>query len=426
MAHDVFISYAAEDKPTADAVCATLEAQHVRCWIAPRDVLPGRPYAEMLVEAIHNARVLVLVFSSKSNASPHVMREVERAVTSGIVIVPFRIEDVAPSKSMEYFIGGTHWLDALTPPVERHLQHLAGTVGLLLGGMGADSHTEESQKGLVSPLVADAPAASGWEPARGPESGDTASVIAEPAAKPKKSWMRSAWAIAGAALVVLCALGLGVYYGTRSPETAATRTPTSTSTNRYSTGTSAVTTNTTAGNTGLTAYSDDFSAPFWNTEMARYDNGRYLLSADRDGSLNLAPGCMMDNGVVSVEAELSFQDSASYAYGIAARASSGDDVDRWYEFLITSSGCAQIWLIQGDNGTPLASDWLPADIQPATGKNDLTASLAGGSLTLSVNGIQVVSTTNQSLASGMVGLIVQADTGPITVAFDNLRVTDER
>ena len=41
MAHDVFISYSAKDKTTADGVCATLEAKGIRCWIAPRDILPG-------------------------------------------------------------------------------------------------------------------------------------------------------------------------------------------------------------------------------------------------------------------------------------------------------------------------------------------------------------------------------------------------
>lgn len=42
MAHDVFISYSSEDKTVADAVCAKLEGQEIRCWIAPRDVPPGK------------------------------------------------------------------------------------------------------------------------------------------------------------------------------------------------------------------------------------------------------------------------------------------------------------------------------------------------------------------------------------------------
>jgi hypothetical protein len=41
MAHDVFISYSKNDKLTADAVGAKLEAAHIRCWIAPRDIFAG-------------------------------------------------------------------------------------------------------------------------------------------------------------------------------------------------------------------------------------------------------------------------------------------------------------------------------------------------------------------------------------------------
>jgi hypothetical protein len=39
MARDAFISYSNKDKATADVACAAMEAQGVRCWIAPRDVL---------------------------------------------------------------------------------------------------------------------------------------------------------------------------------------------------------------------------------------------------------------------------------------------------------------------------------------------------------------------------------------------------
>ncbi len=136
MAHDVFISYSTEDKATADAVCAALEASHIRCWVAPRDVLPGQNYAQQLIRAIHGADVMVLVFSSKSNRSGHVMREIERAATRDMPILPFRIEDVPPSEAMEYYISSTHWLDALTPPLEKHLEHLANTVQRLLDRTG--------------------------------------------------------------------------------------------------------------------------------------------------------------------------------------------------------------------------------------------------------------------------------------------------
>jgi hypothetical protein len=132
MDFDIFISYSSKDKAIADAVCARLEAAGIRCWIAPRDVLPGRSYGEAIIEAIHQARVMVLVFSANANASSHIAKEVERAVSNGLAILPFRIENVMPGKSLDYFIGSVHWLDAMTPPIERHLEELAATVHKLL------------------------------------------------------------------------------------------------------------------------------------------------------------------------------------------------------------------------------------------------------------------------------------------------------
>ena len=114
MVHDVFISYSSHDKPTADAACAALEAKGHRCWIAPRDVLPGMDYGEAIVDAIHACKVMVLVYSGSANTSPQIRREVERAVATGSAIIPFRIEDVPMSKSLEYYISSPHWLDALT------------------------------------------------------------------------------------------------------------------------------------------------------------------------------------------------------------------------------------------------------------------------------------------------------------------------
>jgi len=132
VAFDVFISYASKDKIVADAVCARLEASGIRCWIAPRDIVAGTSYGEAIIEAIHGAKVMVLVFSSSANASGHIPKEVERAVSNGVAVLPFRIEDVAPGKSLDYFIGSVHWLDAMTPPMEKHLDNLATTVHKLL------------------------------------------------------------------------------------------------------------------------------------------------------------------------------------------------------------------------------------------------------------------------------------------------------
>jgi hypothetical protein len=132
MPHDVFISYSSHDKVAADAACAALEASGVRCWIAPRDITPGTEWGEAIIGAINQCRAMVLIFSANANDSPQIRREVERAVSKGVSVIPLRIQDIEPAHSLEYFIGTVHWLDALTPPLEGHLLRLAESVKTLL------------------------------------------------------------------------------------------------------------------------------------------------------------------------------------------------------------------------------------------------------------------------------------------------------
>jgi TIR domain len=150
VAHDVFISYSHHDKRHADAVCATLEAKGIRCWIAPRDVIAGQEWGEAIVDAIRSSRVMALVFSSHANDSPQIRREVQLAVSAGVVLIPFRIEDVAPAGSLEYFLGVPHWLDAMTPPFEAHLEHLAVAV---ISFLGVSPHTGASDGGTSTTSV---------------------------------------------------------------------------------------------------------------------------------------------------------------------------------------------------------------------------------------------------------------------------------
>src|SRR5579863_4896556 len=128
MAHDVFISHSARDKAVADATCSALENADIRCWIAPRDVLPGVPWGKAILDAIHDSRAIVLVFSGHADKSPQIEREVALAVEAGIPLIPLRIENVVASGSLRYFLSTPHWLDAMTPPLERHLERLVEVV----------------------------------------------------------------------------------------------------------------------------------------------------------------------------------------------------------------------------------------------------------------------------------------------------------
>jgi TIR domain len=146
--HDVFISHSTNDKPVADALCAALENAQIGCWIAPRDVLAGRAFSGEVKRAIERCKVLLLVFSSHSNNSEHVLREVQLAAKNHLPIVQFRIEGVVPSDDFDYYLSTPHWLDALTPPLEAHTERLIRAIKTLVGADRQLPPSESSERSV--------------------------------------------------------------------------------------------------------------------------------------------------------------------------------------------------------------------------------------------------------------------------------------
>lgn len=110
--HDLFISYSARDRDRAEAVCAALERDGLRCWIAPRDGIAGVSYAKCLVDAIAASRLVLLLFSRAANRSEAVLNELELAASRGIPVLPLRIENTEPAGAAEFYLRRRHWFDA--------------------------------------------------------------------------------------------------------------------------------------------------------------------------------------------------------------------------------------------------------------------------------------------------------------------------
>jgi TolB-like protein len=108
---DVFISYASQDASVANAVVGALERNGLKCWIAPRDVVPGALYADEIVHAINFSKVVVLVLSEHAVASPHVGKEVERASSKRRRIIAFHTDSAPLTGAFEYFLSESQWID---------------------------------------------------------------------------------------------------------------------------------------------------------------------------------------------------------------------------------------------------------------------------------------------------------------------------
>src|SRR5689334_23379690 len=100
--------------------------------MAPRDTLPGHDWGESIFDAMNYSQLMVLVYSDHASRSLQIKREIERASSKGVTIVPFRIEDVPISKSLEYYLSDAYWIDALSLPLTPHLQLLREVVGRLV------------------------------------------------------------------------------------------------------------------------------------------------------------------------------------------------------------------------------------------------------------------------------------------------------
>jgi hypothetical protein len=151
----IFVSYSQADRETAYELVADLEARGLRCWIAPRDIAPSAEWAAEIITAISAARIMVLLFSRASNDSPQVRREVERAVHKRVPVIAFRIEDVLPERSLEYFLSAQHWLDAFPAPREHYYASLYQYLRRALASKAAPSLTQAPvTRGPTEPTIA--------------------------------------------------------------------------------------------------------------------------------------------------------------------------------------------------------------------------------------------------------------------------------
>lgn len=146
MAHDVFISYSHSDKSVADAICANLEQEGIRCWYAPRDIEPGEEWAASIIKSIKATKILILVYTDASNASRQVLNEINAAVENGVVIIPFRLTMSEPSESIKYYLSAVHWMDAIKGPQQISIKKLVRLVRSILGGLKPSEAAKKQQK----------------------------------------------------------------------------------------------------------------------------------------------------------------------------------------------------------------------------------------------------------------------------------------
>lgn len=128
----VFISYSSANKAIADATCHILEECGIPCWIAPRNIIPGKTWAGNIVQAIRECSLMVLIYSEDSNSSSQVANEVDKAFSHGKTIIPFMVDSTPMNDDFDYYLSRKHWLVAY-PDYKEMLMPLAEAVATNIG-----------------------------------------------------------------------------------------------------------------------------------------------------------------------------------------------------------------------------------------------------------------------------------------------------
>ena len=108
----VFISYSTKDQLQAEAVRNVIEQNGITCWMAPRDIPGGSNYTKEIPHAIRDCQAFVLMLSQNAQNSPWVLKELDRAVNEGKIILPFQLEDITLNDEFNFLLTGAQRYDA--------------------------------------------------------------------------------------------------------------------------------------------------------------------------------------------------------------------------------------------------------------------------------------------------------------------------
>jgi hypothetical protein len=143
MAADVFVSYSRRDQERVQCWLDRLQAAGVSTWIDVRGIDGATLWGKEIVDAIERCRVLMLMLSEASAASPQVVKEVSLAAESNRHILPLLLEPVVIPSSLRYHLAGLQQIELFGGDPEEKFQAIVRAIDRLglerQGPVGAEA-----------------------------------------------------------------------------------------------------------------------------------------------------------------------------------------------------------------------------------------------------------------------------------------------
>lgn len=100
-----FISYSTRNQQMADSFKMLFNRNNIKTWMAPCDIPFGSTYTSTINSAIRGASCFVLLLSESVQGSQWVLRETERAVSTGKTIFTVLLDDGPMNDDFEFMLS---------------------------------------------------------------------------------------------------------------------------------------------------------------------------------------------------------------------------------------------------------------------------------------------------------------------------------
>ncbi len=202
--NSVFISYKAEEFDEANWVKKTLETNGISCWMAPMSIPGGSSYASEIEHAIKNCKVFVLILSKKAQDSKWVTKELDRALNSEKIIMPFDIENFPLNDAFNFYLTDVQRYEAFASK-SNAMQKMINDIRKVIPEVDIQPEHSEEPVSIVQPAPVSEPAAAVSVPATAPApvTQPQVNTVTAPTQKKKSAKKTVAIVIAVIAAVIL-------------------------------------------------------------------------------------------------------------------------------------------------------------------------------------------------------------------------------
>jgi len=123
MAGEIFISYRRADEAWAQLLHSQLRAEGVEAWYDAQ-VGAGQDWRVATAKALETSQIFVLLFSEHAAESSDIAKELAAATLEKKLIIPVRLQNIAPKGAFLYELASRNWVNAYED-TEAKLEQLA-------------------------------------------------------------------------------------------------------------------------------------------------------------------------------------------------------------------------------------------------------------------------------------------------------------